>query len=341
MLRRQITHFCSKRSASYVLPSIHTLDSLRSGNEAFHGLFSQKAVDELWFKRGQSLTDQLNKQLAENQVENVPADLSELISVTSNKPDLLHVNTSASLLHNLHFALESLTPLDSAKDWSPTHETVLALLETPSIATKCENEPKPVALREWIEDSFGSIAEFRTLLLNSAKSIKGDGTTWLVAQATYAESNMRLHMTSVERTYYNLAVMNTYNGGIVDGQMRSGQVTNLKNQEAAKEQAIKKRQQDREEIEGTLVDGESESHETQPSGGDEYTLGTVEEAEELLLFTDPKLVPLLAIDASMRCYLYDYGAFGKQKYLENVWRCIDWNIVESRAPKRFKPAIDI
>lgn len=312
----------SKRSVSYILPTVPLLETLRSTNQNFDGLYSNKSVEELWFQRGQEIVKKLNAHLEENKVANPPADLAQLIALTFNKPHLEGVCSQASLLLNLQFCLESLKP--NEENVSRVKKgTEADLLQTPTIATKFTNEPKEEALVEWIQDSFGSIAEFRTLLLNSARSIKGDGVTWLVAQATYSESTLR--NANGELSFNKLAVVNTYNAGIVDDSIRSGQVSKLKAQKKANE----KKDEGENEIDG----------EEQQKLAKSTVLGSVEEAEEALLYTDKKLVPLLAIDGSMRSYLRDYGVFGKQQYLDNVWDCIDWTVVAKRMPRRFKPSV--
>lgn len=326
--RRNITA-ASQRSVSYILPTVPLLETLRSTNQNFDGLYSNQAVNELWFSRGQAIVTRLNSHLEENKVANPPADLAQLVALTFNKPALEGVCSQASLLLNLQFCLESLKPNTAENAQSRVSKaTESALLQTPSTATKFSNEPRDEALVEWIEDLFGSIAEFHTLLLNSAKSIKGDGVTWLVAQATYSESTLR-NASGPDLSYNKLAVMNTYNAGIVDDSIRSGQVSKLKQQKQANEAALKRKQEERSE----------QTAEDTSINKDSTVLGTVEEAEEALLFSDKKLVPLLAIDGSMRAYLRDYGVFGKQLYLDNVWDCIDWNVVAKRMPRRFKPSV--
>ncbi|GMF98242.1 unnamed protein product [[Candida] boidinii] len=58
------------------------------------------------------------------------------------------------------------------------------------------------------------------------------------------------------------------------------------------------------------------------------------EAEENADSRDFIYRPLLSIGSNPSFYLSDYGVFGKEQYLENVWNCIDWNIVNSRIPKK-------
>lgn len=325
------------RSVSYLLPSISTLENIKLANKGFEGLFTAETLDQLWFQQGQAIIDKLNSELNLKVIANAPADLAGLITLSFSNPDLQDIYEEALKLHNLQFVMESISPLGANAIGKPD---ALALLETPTTKTEFTNEPTQAELREWIIDSFGSIAEFRALLLNSAKGIKGNGLTWLVAQATYSETARKASsgISSPETSFNKLAVMNTYNAGTIDDTLRSGQITKLKEQEQAKKEALKKRQQERLEIEGTEVEPEAEV-ESQASKQDANFLGTIEEAEEAFSFSDRKLMPLLAIDASMKFYVPDYGVFGKAKYLDNVWDCINWDVVATRTPKRFKPSI--
>lgn len=335
--------FSSRRFVSYNLPTIRLLDSFKSESGGLPGLYSAKTIEELWYTRGQSLVDNLNSQVEKNKVENAPANLDELIRVSYSKPDLQDLFSSASLLHNLQFYLES---LKANTDRSYCKSDISALLETPSTSVKISNEPSNVALAEWIVDTFGSMAEFKTLLLNSASSIRGDGTTWLVAQATYSQSAMRDGSNSGV-TFDSLAIMNTYNAGIVDDSIKSGQLSKMKHHKLAKSHAADRRESERKELGVTEVENVLSQIDQQEDAAkfapvvnpmDEVTLGSVEEAENML-FTDRKLVPLLAIDASMRAYVEDYGLYGKRQYLENVWHCVDWDVVASRTPNRYKPSM--
>ncbi|RKP31170.1 hypothetical protein METBISCDRAFT_14593 [Metschnikowia bicuspidata] len=317
----------SRCFVSYTLPSIRLLDSFAGSGTGLSGLFSAKTVDDLWFQRGQGLVDTLNGEIFKQKVENAPANLDDLIRVTYAQPDLQRLFTSASLLHNLQFFLETLKACDARQ---VARADVSALVRTPAIGVRVENAPQNDALAEWVADRFGSVVEFKTLLLNLAAGIKGDGTTWLVAQATYSESATR-DGTSSGTTFDTLAIINTYNAGIVDDSIRSGQLTKMKHQKLVREEAVARRESERKEL-----------VECKELGGDRQetnTLGSVEEAEEAMLFSDRKLVPVLAIDTSMRTYLQDYGVYGKRDYLENVWHCIDWDVVASRLPPRFKPSM--
>lgn len=41
-------------------------------------------------------------------------------------------------------------------------------------------------------------------------------------------------------------------------------------------------------------------------------------------------LPILAINAWSPAYIEDYGVTGRSKYLENVWNCINWDVVNKR-----------
>lgn len=334
------------RSVSYTLPIIPNLESAKVGEQSFHGLYSNNSVNELWFKRGQHLIDGLNRSLQEHQIENPPSDLNELITLTFNKPDLSGIYSHASLLHNLQFTFESLKPNENKQIVKSTES---ALLQTPNVFEEVSNAPTDANLNQWIIDSFGSLVEFRTLLLNSAKGIKGDGITWLVARASRSENGFLNHNSS-DLTYKTLSVMNTYNAGIVDDAIRSGQIEKFKQQKAAKIEALRRKQQEKELISNS--ESSTPSDEVEPEIVNETStefagipknliLGTIEEAEFATLYSDCKLLPLLAIDASMRNYLLDYGIYGKQEYLNNFWDCIDWDVVAKRLPPRFKATVEL
>lgn len=334
----------SFRNVSYAVPSISTLENIRVNNESFRGLLSNRAVNELWFKRMETLVEKLNRLLEENQVE-VPADLAELIRLSFHKPELHGVCSYATLIYNTQFAFESIIPntLEGVQNFVKKSGPE-ALLQTPSLEDSFSNEPSNPELKEWIISSFGSIAEFRTLLFNSAKGIKGDGMVWLVTQATYSESTIKNKManafdSSENQKYGSLAIINTYNAGVADNLLVSGQLTKLSQQKEARILASKKRSEN--------VDGIAEGPEKEANLGNSegenggLTLGSTEEAEAAVLFPDRKLLPLLAIDVSPRNYLLDYGVFGKDLYLKNLWNCINWDVVSKRAPLRFKQTFGI
>ncbi|KAG2735128.1 hypothetical protein G9P44_001342 [Scheffersomyces stipitis] len=338
----------SSRNVSFKLPSILTLENAKNKPDGFTGLFSSSTVSELWFKRGQDLTEGLNQSLEQSysstDSEGVSSsesnNLQDIISQSIHKPELYGIYCYASYLYNLQFFLESLK--EGSVSQVVQHGKPEDLLKTPT--AEFGNEPKDDKLREWIIDSFGSVVEFRALFLNSANAIKGDGVVWLVAESNLSQSVLKNSPSVTEpgqtkRPIFNkLSVVNTYNAGVVDDSIRSGQIQRLKQQKEAKIAALKSKQLERDSIEGSdSIASEIEELQIQV---DELSLGSLEDAEFNNLYTDKKLLPILALDASPRNYLLDYGVFGKQQYLDNVWECIDWDVVSRRLPDRTKQFIN-
>lgn len=316
--------------SSYSLPSIQLLEELNVNKQDFKGLFSHQTYNQLWFERGENLVQSINELLIDNQVT-PPNNLKELVSLTITKPQFNRIYNQSSLLYNLQFFLEGLQ--ESPQPYEFKHLGAEELYKIPDIEEVQDNVPHDEDLHNWLVSSFGSITEFKTLLLNSANAIKGDGITWLVAQPTASELSLRNgfggHFNDGQDARYSkLSIMNTYNAGTVDDSLRSGQLAKLVQQTNAKSAMNGEEEEVEENFEENIEEKIEEKIE-------ETRLGSVEEAEWAQLYSDKKLIPLLAIDASMRNYLLDYGVFGKQQYLENVWKCINWNVVRQRMPPRF------
>ncbi|RLV90228.1 37S ribosomal protein MRP1 mitochondrial [Spathaspora sp. JA1] len=333
--------------STFQLPENEILKQIKETNNSFKGLFSNRAIRELYFKRGQHLVDELNHNLESSSGNEIHlrGELTDIINQSMHNANLYQINKNASHLHSLEFffdALRPVTPPKGAK--SPVKEADPGvILETPGDDnTVPKMEPELV---EWIEHSFGSIYEFRNLLINSAMGIKGDGMVWLVAESSMSKTYFG---DDDKGLYHNLALVNTYNGGVIDDQERSGQMSRLKNYLAKKEAEKKEEQKPQEQLEMEQEEQnedqeQSEVNEVQAEESedtsDPLTLGTVQDAEYEHAFHNKKFVPALVIDASPRNYLLDYGVYGKQKYLENLWQCIDWSVVAKRLPPRAKQAI--
>ncbi|EDK44731.1 hypothetical protein PVL30_003744 [Lodderomyces elongisporus] len=337
--------FCRSISGTHSLPVNQTLEILRATNADFEGLFTHKALNELWFKQGEQLIQNLNQHIAqsagllEHSADHEPT-VEELLAITTNKPHLHNVHKAAGRLYALTSFFENLrpmqTPLSPVKIERPSQE---ALFQTPT--DDFINQPTDPNLVAWISSSFGSVKEFRNLLINTAKAVKGDGTVWLVAQSKFSHSN---RPGASQQDYHHhpnhpnhhaspsfseLALVVTYNGGVVHDVERAGQLSRMREIFKDKERMAK----DEEEV------GESKSEKTTEAlkskkEVNELQLGSVQEAEDRVAFSNRKLIPALAIDASPRTYLVDYGVYGKQKYLENCWECIDWDVVMRRLPER-------
>ena len=333
-------YFTRSVSTSFSLPVNKTLEVLKATDANFEGLFSHSALDQLWFKQGNQLIQNLNQYLIQAaNLEDKSYTLPELVAATINKPELYHIHKNASKLHNLQQFFENLRPLQQGAPFEIVKPDALSLLETPN-GSSFGNIPTDEVLLDWINHSFGSVVEFRTLLINTARAIKGDGSVWLVAELTVGQnylnrgSGVALSGFTSTPAFHNLAIVVTYNGGTVDDSERSGQIRRMKSM-LQENEAQPKSEEEVEEDEAKNEKSETELDENA------LKLGTAEQAELETSYLNKKLIPALSIDASPRNYLIDYGVFGKQKYLENCWECIDWDVVLRRLPPRSKQAITV
>lgn len=300
MFRSSLSFLRSSRG--YITPR---LEHLSSGS-GLKGLFSAQGLDNGWFSRAEHYTNKLNS--LTSGTEELP--LEKLIYENSKSAVKRNIVNYATLLYNLKFALSTLhgcpKELPDAKDID-----VRQLLKTPELTLKYANEPLDTGnekLHAALVSSFGSIVEFRTLLLNSNNAINGDGFTWLVARRVASQE-----FDSQKLEFDNLFILNTYNAGSPFNFNRKGHMDELKNRY---EKVNKDVEQEQQEFQAPL---RSKS---------------VEEARQSESFKDVEYLPLLAIDASPKAWLHDYGPYGKQVYLDRVWESIEWGLVESRLPER-------
>ena len=154
MIRRSSLIFTRSISTSFSLPVNKTLEILKATNANFEGLFTNNAINQLWFQRGQQLVQNLNQHLAQtnngllsdsNNINNntsstsdngngdgenvVNYSLNEIISITMNKPELFHIHKNATNLYNLQF-FENIRQLEQQpQEIIPSGSEVL--LQTP------------------------------------------------------------------------------------------------------------------------------------------------------------------------------------------------------------------
>ena len=121
------------------------------------------------------------------------------------------------------------------------------------------------------------------MIINSAKGIKGDGTVWLVAESTMSENYLSKSNFS-SPLFHNLAIVNTYNGGMIDDSERSGQLRRMK--------SVLQQQQEQNEEE---QDKSTENKQKHNNSTSEFELGSVEQAELETAFHNKRLVPALAM----------------------------------------------
>lgn len=227
-----------------------------------------------------------------------PGNLLDLVDKTSTDIKNFQVNLLASNIFNAYFAVSSLRNNSTSQIEAPGSKE---LLKAPSTDLSYTNEPSGF-LRDWIIQSFGSIVEFRTLLLNTNLAIKGNGYTWLVAR----ESVNMMRNNNNAKIYDSLFIVNTYNGGSPIFHARAGQLTSFEQQDALEQE---------EPVKSSMVN-----------------IPSMKEAQSSHGASQQEFKPLLAINGSPNAYLPDYGVFGKKLYLDNLWQSINWDLVEQRLP---------
>ncbi|AJV02935.1 BBM_1a_G0011830.mRNA.1.CDS.1 [Saccharomyces cerevisiae] len=298
----------------------YALEHLKEG-APLKGLFSIEGLQKAWFDRVKYLDAKLND--CTNEAQQKP--LETLIHENSKSASKKHIVNYASSLYNLKFSMSSLQGCIRTLPEECPRLGPEALLQTPDFNRTISNEPLTTGnerLQAALISSFGSLMEFRTLLINSNLAISGDGFTWLVARRQLDKRAMRNDMPNRDIEYDKLFILNTYNAGTPFNFSTSGVMNELNNQYTNMEKQRAKEAGNLEDSEMTAKQAKTKFiYETQQKGfsGKEVSY-----------------IPLLAIDASPKTWLTDYGVFGKREYLERVWDSIEWKIVESRLPQRTK-----
>ncbi|KOH01170.1 mitochondrial 37S ribosomal protein mS43 [Saccharomyces eubayanus] len=298
----------------------HALEHLKEG-APLKGLFSVDGLQKVWFDRVKHLDMKLNNSTDEAQQK----PLESLMQENSKSASKKHIVNYASSLYNLRFSMSSLQgcarpPPEECPRMGPE-----ALLQTPDFNRAISNEPLTTGnerLQEALVSSFGSLMEFRALLLNSNLAISGDGFTWLVARRQLDKRTNHNDMSNGDIEYDKLFILNTYNAGTPFNVSTSGIMNELNNQYTNLEKHRAKE-------EGKLNDAEAASKHAK-------TKFIYETQQKGFSGKEVSYIPLLAIDASPKAWLPDYGVFGKREYLERVWDSLEWRIVESRLPQRTK-----
>lgn len=277
------------------------------------GLFSPSTLDAIWEDATKHSSERLSAAAeASNNLEytatlnstTAPTNLSfsssnpaidRLLSISkiaaTNHIDA-PVFSSANDIINRYYFLSSLKPLAAGSLINVS--TKNSLLETPDYSEIVLNKPYNEDFIAKINQSFGSWEEFVNLFIASAKSINGNGYTWLVHRGV--NSKEKSSFKEIER----LAIVNTYNNG-TPTEFLSKQVSDAKNH--------------------------NQIFSEKNSEGDVLSVEAAQERSELFSHYSN---PLVGVAVSPEFYLRDYGAFGKDKYVENAVKAIDWDIVVSR-----------
>lgn len=327
MLRNKVG-LLRHRSISIRSISTRSLDKC-SREKPIPGLFSVQGWQNGCFDRADYYSAQLTSTIKGNEVLQNKS-LEELIYECGMSSSKRNIGNYASLLYNLDFAVSSLKgcQMDLPEN-KPTRDV---LLENPDLSLNFNNEPNVTGntqLQDAIETSFGSMVQFRTLLLNSNLSISGDGFTWLVARIYKPKIQSMSTQVTGEIKFDELFVFNTYNAGSPFTMNKSNIMNNLE-----KEYKRLENERNSKEDESVTPSKSNTNNNNTPSSYYNEIL-SYDEVKNIAI-NDTTYVPLFAIDASPKMWLHDYGVFGKKEYLNRIWNSIDWNVVENRLPQKYE-----
>lgn len=311
----------------------------KSNENPIQGLVSLKGWQNGCIARIDYYSKMLNDSIKGNELLQNKS-IEELITNCGMSSSKRNIANYASLLYNLEFSISSLKGFnknnnDNNNNGNNSDDTPLlqkkptrhSLLETPNLSLDFNNEPKVTGnnlLQDAIESSFGSMVQFRTLLLNSNLAISGDGFTWLVARIYKPKIQTMNTQVIGDIKYDKLFVFNTYNAGSPFIMNKSNVMNNLEKEYKRLEREKKQNN-----------DPNLQTNVSNPASSYYNEILTAEEIKKIA-FNDTTYVPLLSIDASPKFWLHDYGVFGKKEYLKKIWDSIDWSIVESRLPQKYE-----
>ncbi|XBW35316.1 hypothetical protein QEN19_000882 [Hanseniaspora menglaensis] len=286
----------------------------------------------------------LNKVVSEiNKTAETPVEISKInedylkevidSKILTSSGRQLYLN--ASILNNIVFSLKSLSP-------SKKFVNQITKAETPN-------------LYALIIESFGSIKEFETVLINSANSISGDGFSWLllnidnmgdnfVGDKSYTsifeektagtetdESEKRL---LIKSRIHSLKVVNTYNAGSPHFfQKNNGifkrtlQYMEMKTELDEIEKKILAK------LDEDAVSRDISSRDASMTESAERSLEKLRVEKDRINFLmgqQNRGVPILGLDASPKFWLLDHGVNGKKNFLKELLKNTNWNIIEER-----------
>lgn len=209
-----------------------------------------------------------------------------------------------------------------------------------------------------IEDEWGSVVQFKHAFSSSAQGMAGSGYLWMV-------------MDDKGR----LGIVGTYGAGtvLVQERQQRGGFSELPQTDTTwpsrpSPQSVEESDEDPvfSEDRRTLHDSRSStipppplfssSHRPAAPSADtpiltpltplsrslsiSSTLRAPPEPAHRIKFPEREIHPLFAISLHEHAYLHDYGVWGKEAYLENFWKVLDWkaigNVYEKLMPKDLK-----
>lgn len=167
-----------------------------------------------------------------------------------------------------------------------------------------------------LEKSFGSVEEFKSQFGAAASALTGSGYVWLVSDSS--------------RT---LGIVTTYGAGtvLVRSRQQRGLWSNFSLDKAeGSANASTSTNSSLEKSGNPLSSPTHTSHANPapqaPSQSREYS--TLNQETRTLAETGDVLTPLLCLSVSERCYINDFGVWGRDHYIKEFWKVVDWAKVE-------------
>ncbi|TIC23369.1 manganese and iron superoxide dismutase [Wallemia mellicola] len=174
-------------------------------------------------------------------------------------------------------------------------------------------EPQGTLVRQ-LEESYGSVEAFKSAFGATAEGLTGSGYVWLVSD-----------------TSRRLGIVSTYGAGTI--LVRSRQQRGLWNNFS-----LEKTDSGRSTIEksGNPLSAPTHTSHVSPapkSPTQSRKYSTLNQETRNLAETGDVLTPLLCLSVSERCYMNDFGVWGREDYIKQFWKVVDWSKVEEAYSK--------
>ena len=258
------------------------------------------------------LLRRLNDILADSPYKGL--DLKKLSIETARNPATAHVFNHASMAHNHHFFLST-------------------------ISTKAD-VPMPDELRTNLSRSFSSIHTLRSTFIDVANAMFGPGYVWLVLHFnptahhpnTDAVPDSRIRTMATggpfnpqsNKPAYDFRILPTYLAGSpypgahARQQTRDNTTVNLSEIQRQQAEASERRSRVQNSV-GNF--GTSSTKNIHPDG----------DVESISRWSGAHIVPLMCVSTWQHAYMMDFGVDGKEPFLNAWWDRINWERVWENA----------
>lgn len=261
-----------------------------SKDQGIKGLYSPKGLDVAWFQYQSYLVDRLNQLIKDDPTLSSMQSAFQIAEATKSIPELAEINHYASQAYNNEFFFSALK--DSV---NPDATFGSGNPRKVDISTEIRNSPpmmEPSESNDYYSSSASRSSSSRDALASSMKDSFDSAVSFRELLINRAN-----------------AIFGNGHAWLVqsaEGSRRSDLfVVNTYNA-------------------GTPFP----KHDNEAGAAKAGSSGMVMDVND---FTrSPKLIPLLNVSVWQHSYLVDYGVAGKRQYLENLFDCIDWEVVVNR-----------